>query len=276
MNTNFQKIIKKIKGKKNQGISNEFVFKILENYLQNDFYKQLFQKDEKLILRNKHFKKLVKEIRKDLYKSYGIYQSNKINRMPKLLENLKSTSNLNGIKEISKDILKLHTSSRERLDEYDILYSEIFKLKPKIIIDLACGLNPCSLILANFKGKCFAYDIGKEIEYLNLYFNIISKHGISGEAFLQNINLDFKFKKGDMCFLFKYLDLVKDRVNFLNNLINNLDCKYLIASFSKKTISLKNMNNPERKWFVNFLRKKCLNYKILDFENEVFYIIKLK
>ena len=67
----------------------------------------------------------------------------------------------------------------------------------------------------------------------------------------------------------------KNRKLFFINLIKSLDCKYLVASFSKKTISLKEMRNPERKWFESLLNKLGLKYKKLDFENEVFYLIKL-
>ena len=125
-----------IKGKKNQGISDEFVFQILNRYLQDKFFKELFEKEEKLILKNKHFKNLVKEIRKELYGFYGLYQSKKGNKKLSLLEDLKSALNLTKVKEISRNILKLHTSSRERLNDYENLYSEILKLQYLLPVQL--------------------------------------------------------------------------------------------------------------------------------------------
>ncbi len=274
MENKIKNIILEIKGKKNKGIVNEYVYNLGYKYFNNDYFNDLFQKDLKLIFKNKKFKEITKIIRKELYSSYGLYQVKKQWKKELLLNDLKNNQDL---QKGSIEILRLHSSSRERLNEYKKIYSEIFRItsKPKIIIDLACGLNPCSLVLINFKGNCFAYDIGNEIEFLNKYFEVVKKFGLNGKAFIKDITSDFNFKKGDICLLFKFLDLIKDRVNFFKNLIKSLKCKYLIVSFSKKTISLKNMKQVERKWFNNLLKKLHLKYSLLDFENESFYVIRL-
>ncbi len=265
-----------IKGKKNFGIDDSYVSTILSKYLKNDYFNGLFKKDLDLIIKNKKFKQLTKEIRKQLYKNYGVFQIKKQSKKNKLLVELQKTENLDAIKKLSKEILKLHTSSRERLENYSKVYNLIFNItgKPKSILDLACGLNPCSIILSQFKGNYFAYDISKsDVDFLNNYFKEVSKFGIFGKARVRNIVDYFNYEKADVCFLFKFLDLANKRIIFFNNLIDNINCKYLVVSFSKKTISLKNMRNIERKWFVNLLGKINLNYERLDTENEIFYII---
>ncbi len=278
MKDKLQKIISKIKGKKNLGIDDKYVIEILNKYLKNPKIKEIFKKDEKLIFRNKKFKLLVKKIRTDLYKVHGLYQVKNQFKKQELLNNLKKANNIGEIKKISKEILKQHTSSRERLDDYKKIYSEILKItKPKIIIDLASGLNPCSIVLSNFKGNYYAYEISKDnVQFLNKYFKIIKNYRINGKAYTKDITKNFDFEKADVCFLFKFLDLLeKKRKPFLINLIKNLKCRYLVISFSKKTISLKNMKNIERSWFLKIIKDLNLQYRQLDFENELFYIIKL-
>ena len=275
INPKNKELISFIKGKKNKGISDEYVLNILNKYSKD--FEELLSKNLEILMKNKVFKELVREIRTELYKVYGVFQVKRQGKKTDLIVKLENAKNLNEIKDISKELLKLHTSSRERLNEYDAIYSEIFKItKPKIIIDLASGLNPCSLILNNFKGECYAYDISEsDVNLLNKYFKIAKKYGINGRAY--EVNLDsFKFHKGDVCFLFKFLDLAENRKEFFVNLIKSLDCNYLVVSFSKKTISMKNMRNVKRKWFINLLSKLNLKYEVLDFENEIFYLIKLK
>ena len=167
-------LIKSIKGKKNLGIDDKYVIEILDKYLKNQKIKELFEKDEKFIFKNKEFKKLVKEIRKELYKIHGLYQVKKQSKKQELLNKLQKAKNIDEIKEISIEILKQHTSSRERLNNYKKLYSEILKIKPKSILDLASGLNPCSIVLSNFKGDYYAYEISRDdVQFLNKYFKII-------------------------------------------------------------------------------------------------------
>ncbi len=272
-------LIEHIKGKKNIGIEDKYVIEILSKYLKNKDFAELLNKDRKQILKNRKFKHLVKEIRKELYNIHGLYQVRKQSKKKDLLNSLSQTKNINQVKDISKEILGQHTSSRERINDYGIIYAKILKItKPKSIIDLASGLNPCSIILSSFKGDYYAYEISRsDVNFLNKYFKIIKKYNINGKSFVKNIAKEFNFKKADVCFLFKFLDLMgKERKLFFINLIKHLDCKYLVASFSKKTISLKAMRNPERKWFESLLTNLGLKYKKLDFENEIFYLIKLK
>lgn len=269
-----QKLISQIKGKKNLGVSDDYVLEILSKYKEID---SLLEKDFEQIKRNKIFKEIVKEIRKELHRIYGVYQVKKQWKKDELLNKLKLAKNLSEVKNISREILKLHSSSRERLNYYRAIYSRIFKIiKPNKIIDLACGLNPCSLILSDFKGDLFCYDISKnDVKFLNEYFKIVKKYDINGKALLKDIRKEFNFERADVCFLFKFLDILENKKEFFNNLIKNLKCKYLVVSFSKKTISLKKMKITERKWFLNLLEKLNLDYQIIDFETELFYIITI-
>ena len=272
-------LINHIKGKKNIGLDDKYVIEILSKYLKNKKFEELLNKDRKQIQKNREFKQLIKKIRRELYKVHGLYQVKKQLKKQDLLKDLSQAKNIDQIKEITREILKKHTSSRERLNDYEKIYSEILKIaKPKSIIDLASGLNPCSIILSNFKGNYYAYEISKDdVNFLNKYFKIIKKYKVNGKAFVKDITKEFNFKKTDICFLFKFLDMLgKDRKLFFIKLIKNLDCKYVIASFSKKTISLKKMRNPERAWFEILLNKLGLKYEKLDFESEIFYIINLK
>src|SRR3989338_2347218 len=74
--------------------------------------------------KKREYKKLVKEVRNELNRVYGVFQLG---------------TNLD---------LKSHKSTKERIEIYPTLYKRIFNLtgKPKSILDLGCGLNPLSYI----------------------------------------------------------------------------------------------------------------------------------
>lgn len=287
------KLIQKIKGKKNLGISDKYVIKILEKNLEKEEFKELFAQDYKKIIRNKKFKELVKEIRKELYSVYGVFQVKRQWKKEELLDGLKKAKNLDDIKKISREILKLHSSSRERLNNYELIYETIFRITGSFrkIIDLGCGLNGASLTilgkaLTEKKEKAspkdsnleyVGYEISEsDVNFMNKYFKIVEKYGIKGKIYLNDIMDDLNFKKGDICFLFKFLDFVKNKKEYFNEFIKSIKCKYLIVSFSKKTISMKKMKETERKWFIRLIEELQLGYKRFDTEDEIFYVIRLK
>jgi 16S rRNA (guanine(1405)-N(7))-methyltransferase len=246
-NHKLNKIFSYVKGKKNSGISDD----LLPRYFDNNYFKDLFKKDLKIILKNRKFKDKIKEVRKELYKIHGVFQVKRQNQKNILLGRLKDAKDLNEIKEISKEILKLHSSTRERLNVYEKVYSSIFKIigKPESIMDLGCGLNPVFFILIDFKGTCIGYDISSnDVTFLNNYFKGVKRYGVNGKAFVKDVKKFYNYPKSDVCLLLKTLDLFgSNKLKFFNNLIKNINTKYLVVSFSKKTISLKNMNNFRRK-----------------------------
>ena len=126
----------------------------------------------------------------------------------------------------------------------------------------------------------YAYDIDKaDMSFINEYFYTM-KDKISGKA--ETINLASiseeeiqKLPKVDVCFMFKLADVL-DRKNHKQSekIITNLNSKYIVVSFAKKTITGKNMNFPYRGWIERMLERVGLKFEKIEFETEVFYIIK--
>ncbi|MCH7568942.1 MAG: hypothetical protein IIA87_06005, partial [Nanoarchaeota archaeon] len=120
-----KELIIKIKKKKElQGLSDNFVKDILQEYLTKRNIREIKgKKSEKIV---------IKIIRAELRKYAGRYQyKTKINRF-----NLLKKGRI-------KEILKTHTSTKERIESkaYPKLIKIINKLNPNSILDLGCGLN---------------------------------------------------------------------------------------------------------------------------------------
>ncbi len=83
-----------------------------------------------------------------------------------------------------------------------------------------------------------------------------------------------KLPKADVCFMFKFLDPLEEKGHKLSEeIIKSLDCKYIVVSFSTKTISGRNMRYPYRGWIEKMLNRINIKFDRFNLENEVFYII---
>jgi len=263
---------------------------ILAEIKQSKKYKTLSEEVineeiQKYLKRNPHYerykdKKILKDIKTELHKIYGSFQTNSRGKREKYLEEFKlAPDNI----ELTKKILLTNSSTKERLENYEEIYRKIFEItgKPISVLDLGCGLNPVSFPFMNLeKVNYYAYDIDNaDISLLNDYF-FIMKEKISGKA--ETINLSTieddeikKLPKADICFMFKLVDVL-DRKDHKQSekIISNLNSDWIVVSFSKKTITGRMMNFPYRGWVERMLERNKLDFQKIDFENEVFYIIK--
>jgi len=263
-------ILKEIKqSKKYKTLSEEVINEEIQKYLKRNPNHERY-KD----------KKILKDIKTELHKIYGSFQTNSRGKREKYLEELKiSPDNI----ELAKKILLTNSSTKERLENYEEIYKKVFEItgKPTSILDLGCGLNPFSFLMMKLdKLDYYAYDIDNaDISLLNDYFFNI-KEKITGKA--ETINLatmdESEIKnlpRVDVCFMFKLVDVL-DRKDHKQSekIISNLNSNWIVVSFSKRTLTGQMMNFPYRGWIERMLERVGLEFKILDFENEVFYVVK--
>ena len=190
-----------------------------------------------------------------------------------------------------RDLLKIHLSSRERYLFYDKIYKKIEKYSDlDVIIDLACGFNPFSIIFLNKKPRTYVaidyYD--KIIEILEKEAKNFEKYGI--KLIVDKVDLIFNLERikeyletyrNSTIFFFKTItifsrirkDYFEYFFNFLKNYRDNIDI--VVISASKFSFSgLRRIPADEK------IKKKLdkLDLEILeefDIPNEKFWIIKL-
>jgi len=217
--------------------------------------------DFEKIKRAKKYKDLVKKTRATLRKAAGVF-----------IEKGK-------LKELENIFLR-HKSTKERAEIYPHLYRKIFHITgtPKSILDLGCGLNPLSYKFLGAKPFYYAVDISSSVvDAVNDFF---MKNKIKGYAKIMNLreikNKKLNLPKAEICFMFKLLDSIELEKGhkLAEKLIKDVPCQWIVASFSKKTLSGKKMRHPYRGWIEQLCRRLGYFYEIIDFENEIFYIIK--
>jgi len=272
-------LITKIKSKKelNQ-ISDDFVRDQLFAY---------FQQKPKIIsvidkVKSAKYKLIVKDVRAKLRRLYGQFRSeDMLNVRRDLMEEFKVASKIKR-KKIIDEILKTHSSTRERLNHYVNLYEKIFAItkKPKIILDLGAGINPLSFVYMGLKSvKYYAYDLSHdEINLINDYFSILTeeKNNFSGYAEVLDLLHLENLPSADLCFLLKMTDVL-DRGKghkMTEQVIENLSTKFVVVSFPTLTMSGKKMNFPRRRWMELMCKRLGYYYETLEFSNELFYVIE--
>lgn len=258
------------KGSKYSTLADEVIIGEIKEYLR---------KNNKI---SKVDKQSIKEIRAKLHRLYSSYLLGKKSKRTKFLEELKNNPDNS---EIINKILLTAVSTKERLLYYNELYRQIFEIteNPRTIVDLGAGLNPVSCIYMNLNSlNYYSYDIDNDdINFINEYFHIMKSRGLNGRAEILNI-LDFEKIKNlpysDIVFMFKLIDLIntknhKPGEELIKTLINSNKTKFIIVSFSTKTIGGKPMNLPRRKGFELMLERIGLKFQVLKIPNEVFYVI---
>ena len=226
-------------------------------------------------------KELMKMIRAELHRINGSFNVDFEHRKKIMHDYLGTFDKAHIVK-----LLETHSSTKERASIYENLYSNIFDITggPVSILDLGCGINPVSSVFMKHDGLDYlACDISEDILELNdMFFK--TQDRINGETKI--INLFDAPKKDifkevdlfDVCFLFKVLDVIEQSKShkISEEIIRVVPADWVVVSFPKTTVSGKKMNFPYRGWFDQMLRRLGFMSKILEYENEIFYIIKKK
>ena len=270
-----ENIIEKIKEKKGFSELNDALVgeKIEETLRQNPKLKNFLERP-----RSEGYKNIIKLTRAKLHSAYGVFQKEDKKRVYGLLDELREADIVPEIYSIHRMLLSSVLSTKERLPFYEEIYTKIFAITgyPRSILDLGCGFNPMSFPFMRLEEVDYcAYDINKEdIRILDEYFSIMGDD-LNGKAKLFRFDEGNEFPSADVCFLFKVLDVLDKKGHKKSEeLIKSLKCRWIVASFSTKTVSGKQMKHAYRGWMDRMLKRLGYEFKVLEFPNEIFYVIK--
>ena len=263
-------------------LEDNYILEKLNSYfLTNGDIRKKLEKEYEVkkdkISKSKNFKEIVKTIRKDIGIVYGSFLTSEFSKKEKLLENIKNKDEI-------FELLKLHKSTRERVNFYDEIYKQIFIwYTPKSgICDLACGLNPLSYFMFENKlPKNFSFFVSdlnpKDMNYLNLFFKKFKINGVAISYDITNLKFleDKNFRSCDLVFLFKALDSFESaKKNISKEILEKIPQKHIVVSFpTKSLVSKEEFKKEKRNWLFNFLDKNGWKYETFEVENELFILI---
>ena len=278
-----EQLIEKIKEKKElEHISASFVAQELSKFLIREFHLQ------QQLVKNFHeksasFRITVKKVRELLRRSYGLFRGEK--KAAERKEVMKKMQDVDTSEAPISQALTWHSSTDERRSFYVQLYTKIFQItgKPNKILDLGSGLNPLSIGFMRLRKLHYhALDINEEeVKLLNIFFEQEQKKKqyFSGKAEIFDITNTAKLSllpAHDLAFLLKMSDILdKGHGHRMTELvIKSLPVSWVVVSFPTLTMSGKKMNYPRRKWIELMSQRLGYDFKLVEFENELFYVIQ--
>lgn len=264
-------------------MENEKLNKLTDSVLHSSKYKNICVDLIKNIglpeLRNQiNLKTAIKSTKNKLHQIGGAFFLKKINynKWAKALDMIHEDKNK--LCDSCIEMMKYHSSTKERLLIIDDFYSEIFSVLPPVnsIIDIGCGLNPLAIpwMFLRKNTKYYAYDIYSDmIEFLNKFMDIIN---INGNAECRDVIQSPPDIKVDLAFILKSIPCF-EKINKASgiNLIEKLNAKNIVVSFPVRSISGKDkgmLQNYEKK-FNKIVINKNWKIKRLGFETELVFVI---
>jgi hypothetical protein len=298
-----KELIEDIKDKKElRTLDEDFIKNKLDVFFKDKHHEQLkdrflkklaLSKTYKQFTKSKEYKFLIKELRAELRKVYGVFILEGYEKRDRLLEELKQARTVEQRTEIHNKLFSLHKSTKERMDHYAELYNIIFdtvndfekkentqERHKYVLMDLACGMNPLSTIL--FKDRIkryYASDISTDdCEFLKKYFDTTDIDVIIFPADLTDRKIFLKLEKisVDICFIFKTLDgLERITRNISEELLRSINTKYFAITFPTLSIGgHREIKEHRRLWLERLLEKFGWKYEKFTLGSELLYLIK--
>ncbi len=168
-------------------------------------------------------------------------------------------------------IVREHRSTRERLAHASAIKEAIYASHPHSIADIGCGI--ARFLFAEPGVTYYAADINRDD--LTLVEQYFAEKNIKGTVFVHNLrDSPETLPAADVVLPFKVLDVVGPQsYTHTKKLLNGLNTKHILVSFSTTTLSGKPMKYPRRRWFERVLNELQFPYTIKHYGSEVVYPI---
>jgi 16S rRNA (guanine(1405)-N(7))-methyltransferase len=180
------------------------------------------------------------------------------------------------VKEICRDVLASHLSTRERMPIMEEFYRQIFAVTgiPARLLDVACALNPIAFPWMRLPNtvEYFAYDIHESrVEFLNHYFSL---QGLKPLARLQDIALMPPQETADMALFLKEMPrFERNYPGSGRHLLVTLPVRYLVVSFpTVSTHGGRSLVKRYRQFFAELIAGETWPVEELMFEGEMVFI----
>lgn len=224
-------------------------------------------------------KDAIKAAKNELHIIHESFLTNNCHVMAKDILDAASVDTLLSDKQTSSEIMRLHASTNERLENMGQIYDFISTYidDRSSVCDVGCGFNPfCMPFLQSVPNEYVAYDINNEtIDLLNQYFAKLEKNEYRAEILdaVSTSPSDYF----DVVLLFKLLPLLQQqKKGRAMEILSDMNFGVAIISFPLKSLSGKNKGMEE--FYSNFFETNLPEeISMLDKQvigNELFYAVK--
>ncbi len=226
-------------------------------------------------------KDLEKRVKNLLHQAWGAFYPARPN-FSKLLEKLK-VGLVDNVEEkaLLMQILRIHSSTNERLPILNNFYNEIFNItgEPNTIIDLGCGLNPITIPWMGLPDGVSYVAVDIDVAQMQFISQVVKLFNWDSnmECKIGNALTD-SFAHADVVFMFKLIPVLEKLTkNFdLGEFLARFACKYFVITFPLESLSGKNVGMCDfyTAKMSEFIKSHPYENTTIRFPNELVYIIK--
>lgn len=224
-------------------------------------------------------KEVDKTARKKLHQIYGAYfNPGNASAFEKALKDKPDSTA--EIKNFCYELMDLHSSSQERLEDLSGFYDKIFEITgiPERMIDLACGLNPLSYPWIHDHGVIpyVGYDIDQKTT--QLMDGLLQSFGFPAQVHFNDLFLSIpEHREIDVVLLLKALPCLEQQEKGISvRLLTEIKCRFLVVSFPSKSLGGKSKGmETNYEAFLNAVVDES-RYTIhkINFEREIVYVLE--
>lgn len=183
-------------------------------------------------------KEAVKGTKNKLHQVGGAYWDTAVD-YPKALTRLQNAADEESRRQTCRDLMRRHTSTRERLPILDEFYATVLAGLPPIhsVVDVACGLNPLAIPWMPLAADVVyhAYDIyGDMLVFLQAYFGLV---GVNGRIHHQDILSQPPAEPADLALILKTLPCLEQaEKGAAARLLQTIQARHLLISYPAQSL----------------------------------------
>lgn len=188
-------------------------------------------------------KEAVKATKNKLHQVGGAYQEKPVDfaRAFAQLDAAKSVPDM--LRQTCRELMSLHSSTRERLPILDEFYAAIFAQLPPItsIVDVACGLNPLALPWMTLApGATYhAYDIYADM--MSFLADFLPMMGVNGRSQTRDVIGNPPTEPCDLALILKTLPCLEQvDKNAATNLLDAINAEYVLITYPAQSLGGRN------------------------------------
>ena len=232
------------------------------------------------LVRCRDVKMALKETKSRLHQAYRAFERGiDYDVAYRRLETAYDAGTTLAIEAACREVLRLHSSTRERLPILAEFYAEIWAVTglPGTLLDLGCGLNPLTIPWMRLPpgARYFAFDIDAlRIAFLNRYFSLV---GLSPLATWQDILCHPLEAEADVALLLKTgPSLERQEKGATLRLLQTLKTSFVVVSFSVKSLGgrEKGMATHYEREFRSMVEDKPWQVSKLIFDTELVFVVR--
>jgi 16S rRNA (guanine(1405)-N(7))-methyltransferase len=222
----------------------------------------------------------VKEAKRKLHQVYGAYFDRvDWNRIEAAVAGLATHADEDELRSVCLSILESHASTRERLPYFETVWDAIFAEldNPRVVLDLACGLNPFSLPWRHMPedGAYHAADIDTRL--CGLLLGFFAAQGLPHSASCVDLMVHPPSVRADAVLLLKVLPCLEQQEKGASKkLLDTLQARAFVLSFPTKSLGGrdKGMARHYDDFVSALLEGRACRVSRFEIGLEAFYVVK--